>query len=161
MADIPQSHSNDAKIVEQQEKIFDLRLAGLSIREIARKMNLGIGTVSKRLNDETIRRIAPKSDELRLFELAKLDELEDRLVQERNALELGNKPDSVAKLASSQITVMGRRARLMGLDAPEKVAISRDPDSAPLPPALTEAMRQAQEDAEQREAEIRARSNGA
>ena len=153
------SEGNDAKIAAEQEQCYDLRMQGLSIREIARRMHFSVGTVHNRLNDEINKRIAPKSDMLRVFELDKLDDLEARLISERNHIEVGENPDAIVKLANSQVNTMARRARLMGLDAPEKVAISGSL-SPEIPAALRAAMDRATEDAEKREAEIRARGNG-
>lgn len=154
-----QSLGNDAKIVAEQEQCHDLRMQGLSIREIARRMQLGVGTVHNRLNDEINKRIAPKSDQLRIFELDKLDDAEARLIAERNHIELGENPDAVVKLVNSQVSTMARRARLMGLDAPEKVAISGSLET-PVPASLRAAMDRAEEEVSKREAEIRARGNG-
>lgn len=159
MAANPHLAGNEAKINEQQEKAYDLRLQGLSIREIARRMQLGVGTVHNRLNDEINKRIAPRSDQLRIFELDKLDDVEARLIAERNHIELGENPDAVVKLANSQVSTMARRARLMGLDAPEKVAISGSLET-PVPASLRAAMDRAEEEVSKREAEIRARGNG-
>ena len=159
MAHNPASIGNEAKIVAEQEQCYDLRMDGLSIREIARKTRLGMGTVHNRLNDEINKRIAPKSDMLRVFELDKLDDIEARLIAERNAIPVGDNPDAVVKLSNSQVSTMARRARLMGLDAPEKVAISGDVEVS-LPPALKASIERAEEDAEKRGAEIRARLNG-
>lgn len=154
-----QSMGNDAKIAAEQEQCYDLRLQGLSIREIARRVNLGVGTVHNRLSDEINKRIAPKSDELRLFELDKLDDAEARLISERNAISVGDNPDAVVKLINSQVNTMGRRAKLMGLDAPEKVAISGDVEVA-LHPAVKAALDQAEAESVKQGAEIRARLNG-
>lgn len=151
---------NDAKIAAEQERCYELRMQGLSIREIARRVGLGVGTVHNRLNDEINKRIAPKSDMLRVFELDKLDDLEARLIAERNAIALGDNPDAIVKLANSQINTMGRRARLMGLDAPEKVMTIPADTSPEIPAALKAAIEAAEVDAEKRKAEIRARLNG-
>lgn len=160
MAANPHCEGNEAKINDQQEKAYDLRMQGLSIREIARRMQLGVGTVHNRLNDEINKRIAPKSDALRIFELDKLDDVEARLIAERNHIQIGENPDAVVKLANSQVNTMARRARLMGLDAPEKVAITGSLEPT-VPAALQAAMERASEEVSKREAEIRARGNGA
>lgn len=157
MAANPSSIGNDAKIVAEQEQCYDLRMQGLSIREIARRVGLGVGTVHNRLNDEINKRIAPKSDALRVFELDKLDDIEARLIAERNVIPVGDNPDAIVKLVNSQVSTMARRARLMGLDAPEKVAISGHL-SPEIPASLKAAMDRAAEDADKREAEIRARN---
>lgn len=157
----PASAANDAKIAAEQEQCYDLRLEGLSIREVARKTGLSRSTVQNRLNDESIRRIAPRSDALRIQQLDQLDEINSRLQREKDAIHVGDKPDSVVKLSNSQLGVIDRAARLMGTNAPEKVAVTTNRDSLDLPPALAGAMRAAELDAERREAEIRARGNGA
>lgn len=155
----PSSLANEAKIVAEQEQCYDLRMDGLSIREIARRVHLGVGTVHNRLNDEINKRIAPKSDMLRVFELDKLDDAEARLIAERNVIPVGDNPDAVVKLINSQVSTMARRARLMGLDAPEKVAISGDVEVA-LHPAVKAALDQAEAESVKQGAEIRARLNG-
>jgi AcrR family transcriptional regulator len=155
----PSSIGNDAKIVAEQEQCYDLRMQGLSIREIARRVGLGVGTVHNRLNDEINKRIAPKSDMLRVFELDKLDDAEARLIAERNVIPVGDNPDAVVKLINSQVSTMARRARLMGLDAPEKVAISGDVEVA-LHPAVKAALDAAEAESVKQGAEIRARLNG-
>jgi Sigma-70, region 4 len=155
----PHTSANQAKIIAQQEKIFDLREDGKSIREIARLVELSKGTVQNRLDDEWIRRIGPRSDAARDRQLARVAQAEERIIAEKDAIEIGDKPEVIAKLTSTQIGLWTQEAKLLGLFAPEKLQVSGDVEVS-LPPALKASIEQAEGDAAKRGAEIRARLNG-
>jgi len=155
----PSTLANQAKVAAQQEKIFDLREEGKSIREIARLVGVGLGTVQNRLDDEWIRRIGPRSDKARDRQLARVQQAEARIIAEKDAIEIGEKPETIAKLTTTQIGLWTQEAKLLGLFAPEKLQLTGDV-AVSLPPALKASIEQAEADAEKRGAEIRARLNG-
>ncbi|MCW2902263.1 MAG: hypothetical protein JWO67_4528 [Streptosporangiaceae bacterium] len=156
---VPHLAGNQAKVIEQQARVYELRQEGDSIREIARKLNMSRGTVQNRLDDEWIRRIGPLSDALRERDLGRMEDAEQRLMAEKDAIEVGDKPDMIAKLTMSQAAIWDRRAKILGYNAPEKFQVS-GATVVDIPPSLRAAMERAEVDAAKRESEIRARANG-
>jgi transposase len=155
----PHRASNQAKITAEQERIFDLREQGKSIREIAREVGLGLGTVQNRLDDEWIRRIGPRSDKARERQLARVQQAELRIVAEKDAIDVGDKPDVIARLTTTQVNLWTQEAKLLGLFAPEKLQLSGQV-GVELPPAIKAAVEFAEQDAVKRQEEIRVRGNG-
>lgn len=155
----PNVSANQAKIIVQQERCFDLREEGKSIREIARALSISRGTVQNRLDDEWIRRIGPRSDRARDRQLARVAQAEERLTAEKDAIKIGDKPDVIAKLTTTQIGLWTQEAKLLGLFAPEKFQVSGDV-AVELPPSIRAAIDRAEKDALLREEESRARANG-
>jgi DNA-binding Lrp family transcriptional regulator len=158
---LPHLSANQAKIIAEQERCFDLREEGKSIREIARITGLGRQTVVNRLDDEWIRRIGPRSDRRRETQLARIEEAYVRLLAEKDAIEVGENVDAIVRLTNSQVTLFGQEAKLCGLYAPEKLQVSGNVE-VPIPEHLRAAIAEAEEAAERqaaaREAAIRARN---
>jgi predicted transcriptional regulator len=155
----PHLAANQAKIIAQQEKIYELREQGKCIREIAREMGLSKGTVQNRLDDEWIRRIGPLSDKARERQLARVAQAEERIIAEKDAIEVGDNPDAIARLTSTQVGLWAQEAKLLGLFAPDKLQVSGDV-AVELPPGLRAAVERAEADLAKREEEIRARADG-
>lgn len=157
----PHLSANQAKVITEQEKCFDLREEGKSIREIARLTGLSRGTVQNRLDDEWIRRIGPRSDAARERQLAQIADAHMRLVEEKDHIAIGENPDTIAKLTNSQATLWDREAKLLGTYAPEKVSLTGGV-SVEIPEQLRASIAAAEEraraDALVREAAIRGRN---
>ena len=114
MGAVPQCRNNDALVAAQQIQCYELRLTGMSIRAIAKKTGLSVGTVYKRIQSEIAERVLPLAEEVRKMELDRLD----RWLEKLDAQILADK--SVARNVEVAVKVAERRAKLLGIDAPEK-----------------------------------------
>lgn len=113
--------AEQAAILERQLKALELRKRGLSYREIGKKLDVDHTTAYKDVMKE-LKRLARERDdsldELRQLELERLDDL-------ITALEpMARVGDPTA--VNSYIKVMERRAKYLGLDAPEKRDLTSD-----------------------------------
>jgi len=156
---LPHAAANQAKIIGQQERCFDLREQGHSIREIARLTELSRGTVQNRLDDEWIRRIGPRSERHRETQLAQIAQAQERLMAEKDAIDIGENVDAIVKLTNSQANLWDKEAKLLGTYAPEKMTVSGSM-AVRIPEHLREAVLAAEEraraEAAVREAAVRA-----
>jgi hypothetical protein len=118
VGDIPQAHANSVQIAEEQRACYQLRLKGLSIRAIAEELDMAKSTVERRLTAERESRVAPLADEVRQLELDRLDFYMMRLWER---IEVGGK--ATARDVEVSMKVSERRAKLLGLDAPERQQI--------------------------------------
>lgn len=109
------ARANRATTAEEQVRCYQLRLSGLSIRQIARATGLSVGTVSNRIQAEINARVLPLADEVRKMELDRLDGWLARL----NAEIVAGK--AVARNVEVAVKVSERRAKLLGIDAPQQV----------------------------------------
>jgi hypothetical protein len=112
MARPPQARANRATIAAQQVRCYELRLSGMSIRDIAAATSLSVGTVHNRISQEINDRVAPLADELLAIELDRLDRW---LVRLDAQIESGF---AVARNVEVAIRVSERRSGLLGLDSP-------------------------------------------
>ena len=108
----------------RQEKALELRIAGGSYRQIGRQLGVSPKTAYYDVHTElggldTVK--AGLAERLRDLELARCDRLTVALTQRANTGE----PRSVFAL----VKVMERRAKLLGLDAPQKTDVRADADS--------------------------------
>lgn len=106
---------NQATVAEQQEHCYDRRLAGWTLQAIADETGLAIGTVHKRIQARIEARVQPKADELRAVEVDRLDRYLKRLDEQ---IEQGY---AIARNTEVAVRVSERRARLLGIDAPQQV----------------------------------------
>ena len=105
--------------LERRQKAWALRLQGLSVRAIADVLNVSHTAVEKMLQrtiSELHRSELGDADSARLLELERLDVLQASLWQ---GIMEGNVP-AVAQV----IAISARRAKLLGLDAPIKSALT-------------------------------------
>lgn len=137
----PRRRANKATVAEKRARFFSLRLAGHSIRDIARITGSSPNTVQKYINLEVDSIVVPLREELRKVELERLDDLyrravevlerehvhisEGRVVRDLNP-ETGDKStivDDGPVLAAIDraLKIQDRRAKLLGLDAPTSV----------------------------------------
>ena len=115
MGAIPQARDNDAKVAEEQIRCYELRLTGMSIRNIAKATGLSVGCVHNRIQAEIRQRVLPLAEEVRQMELDRLD----RWLTKLDAQIQQNQ--SVARNVEVAVKVAERRARLLGIDAPERI----------------------------------------
>lgn len=102
-------------ILKRQLEALDLRMRGLSFRAIGDKLSISHGQAYKDVMTELARLASErdgKLDELRQLELERLD----MLLKGLEPMARTGNPGAV----NSYIKVMERRAKYLGLDAPEK-----------------------------------------
>lgn len=140
--------ANLAVVGEQEVRCYELRLAGKTFRQIAVETGLAVATVHKRIEAHIAQRVQPLADELRAIEVDRLDRYLvalDAQIQEGRA---------VARNVEVAVRVSERRAKLLGIDAPEKVeAIVTQVTQEDL--ALAELVREANAAAAVAEARLR------
>jgi transcriptional regulator with XRE-family HTH domain len=112
-AKVPQAKLDE--IAARRQQVATLRLAHLSQAEIARKLGVSVGTVNadlQAIRQEWAERRRSSFEEWLDEELAKLDRLE------RALLPLALQGQATA--ADRVLSVMDRRAKLLGLNKPER-----------------------------------------
>ena len=113
-----QSQKNAAQVAEEQLTCYRLRLAGATLDQIAKQTGLSKGTVHTRISKEIAERVEPLAEEVRKMQLDRLDEW---LMQLNKQVREGRQ---VARSIEVALRVEERRAKLMGVDAPERVDVS-------------------------------------
>lgn len=117
---------NRAQRARERVVCFELRLKGYSIRQVAehasRELDWNISgpTAWRRIEEEGVLRTEPAEEALRAQELARLDRY--LLALEEAALS----PDPKDKVAAvnSALKLQERRAKLLGLDAPQRAEVT-------------------------------------
>ena len=105
------------KIVTRRIEALELRKHGATFRQVAAALHVSLGTAYEDVQAElaeAVRLKNKKADQLSELELQRLDRL---LLVLNKAIEAGD-PKAVAQA----IKIATRRARLLGLDAPTKIA---------------------------------------
>lgn len=135
----PPRYTN-AHFAEEQRLCYELRLRGLSIRQIADETGMSPATVHRRIECEIRETVQPLAEEVRAMELDRLDRLQQvalavmgadhPLVSEGRVVRVeqedGTKvalQDHGPVLAAMDrfLKIQDRRAKLLGLDAAVKV----------------------------------------
>lgn len=114
-------HPGEAEAIAlRRSRVLDLRVAGASMRTIAREIGCAASTVCTDLGAEMAalhKATSQKTEHLRSLELARLDAITLRASIKLNGPEW-------FKASQTLLAVSARRARLLGLDAVEKVELS-------------------------------------
>jgi hypothetical protein len=142
------TRANRAAVAEQRVRCYQLRLSGLSVRQIATATGLSVGTVSNRIQAEIDSRVLPLADEVRKVELDRLDGWLARL----NAQIVAGV--AVARNVEVAVRVSERRAKLLGIDAPQQLEATVH-EVTQTDVALAELVREAQAAAAVAEAQLR------
>src|SRR5689334_18681227 len=87
----------------------------MSLDNIAKRLRLSTGTVHNRIQAEIAERVLPLADEVRKMELDRLDRWLAKLDAQIQA------DRSVARNVEVAVKVAERRAKLLGVDAPERI----------------------------------------
>lgn len=167
-----QRQMSDALLAERDEKIWQLRLQGRSLRQIGLAVGLSHVAVKDVLDLGYAERIYPKVDQARLLELERLDELQHRawkVLDDAHVTISGGKivtqvgadgketpladDGPVLHAIDRLLRISERRARLIGMDMPTRVE-PVDP-AGPPQPELLDRIAQARADMEAREAAIK------
>jgi Zn-dependent oligopeptidase len=114
----PHSRANPADRAEQQVEAYTLRLAGLSLREIAARMEVSHTHVANLIRAECEERVLPLADEVRQMEIDRFDSWLWKLHEQ---IEAGHQ---VARNIEVAVKVSERRARLLGVDAPAQAEVN-------------------------------------
>jgi len=99
---------------EKQVKAMELRKAGATFREIGEKLGYTEAGARKAVMSALRKTLREPADELRTLEVERLDAMMQGLWPEA----LRGNPNAVTRV----LNIMERRAKLLGLDAPAKVA---------------------------------------
>jgi hypothetical protein len=144
----PGRRINKAEIAEQQARCYELCLAGHNYRVIAETVGVSLAKVSKLINEHLALRVQPLADELRAVTVDRLDRY---LVKLDSQIQAGV---SVARNVEVAVKVEERRAKLLGIDAPQVVeATVHQVDQTDM--AIAELVREAQAAAAVEEAALR------
>lgn len=133
---------------EQHVAAYELRLRGLTYREIGTAMNVPFQTVHTWCADLAATRTAESREALVAFELDRLDRYLTKLEEQ---IENGR---AVARNIETALRVGERRAKLLGLDAATKVETTVT-EVGPVDLALAELIREAEAAASAEEQRIR------
>lgn len=109
----PYTVANIATVGQQEIQCYELRLAGKTYRQVAEATGLSVGTVHTRISAHLAQRVQPLADELRAVEVDRLDRYLAKLETELDA-------DPIRAIPVA-VKVSERRARLLGIDAPQQV----------------------------------------
>lgn len=124
MVSPPQQKPNGSKIADEQERVFRLKLAGLSHDRIAAELGISHGTVANRLKSAIADHVGPVAEEYADAREAELVELFARSYRIVNDPTL--KPDVRLRAMARCQALNESRRRLRGADAPQSLEISLD-----------------------------------
>lgn len=127
MGHVPQADPNPAEMAERVAQCYALKLRGFSYRRIAEEMGLSVATVHKHVTRALAERVDPLVEQYRAIELDKLESAEARLWEQ---VEDGS-PRGLARNVEVLLKLSERRAKLLGMDAPERQQIEATIDSRP------------------------------
>lgn len=112
--------AQEAAIIRRQS-VLELRLTGLSLRQIATRLTVDHGTVSRDIQHalkESAERGAHLTETYKQLELSRLDAL---LATVHGAMDLAETPGLTLQAVDRALRISERRAKLLGLDAPDPV----------------------------------------
>lgn len=115
----PPHPGEEARIAARRVRVLDLRKSGASYRVIAKTLNVDVATAWADVHAELgeLRRLAASgAEDVKALELQRLDALTAGLF--KKATQRGGDQGAVTAL----VRVSERRAKLLGLDAPVKLA---------------------------------------
>jgi DNA-binding Lrp family transcriptional regulator len=101
--------------VRGERDLYEMKLSGMTYRQIAEVVKLAPSTVYERIKKRIAEEVQPLADELRAVEVDRLDRWLRRLDAQIEA------DQYVARNVEVAVRVSERRAKLLGIDAPEKV----------------------------------------
>lgn len=120
----PTADPNPAEVAAVQQRCFDLKLKGHSVRAIASMLNMPKSTVQDKLEQAYKDLVQPQAEQARALEVERYDawllRLEDK-VSTLSASEAGVSLDELCKVTATQVRVSERRAALLGINAPVQV----------------------------------------
>ncbi len=127
------AHPMTVSVEQQRLKALDLRGEGKSYRKIADAMGIDVARAHQLVIeglDELMTQSAESAEQVRVLEIARLDDLLDRTLiklslQRREMVTKDGQtvfvPDPNEKTIEAVLKIMERRARFLGLDAPQEI----------------------------------------
>lgn len=118
---------NEAQAYEERRVCYDLRLAGYSWERIAELASVEVGwkvsasTARRRIEEEGLARTQPAEEALRAQELDRLDRY---LLECEDVASKAEKGSERLAALDRALRIGERRAKLLGLDAPERSEVS-------------------------------------
>jgi hypothetical protein len=109
-------------VVDRQNRALEYRKAGKSYPWIADAMGYSLNGVFKAVKTALKRCGKPAADEVRIMELERLDRLWQNLWGQDGSLIECKSADDLVKKTDAMIRISKRRADMLGIDAPVKVA---------------------------------------
>lgn len=117
----PQARPNTAQHADRNATIFNLRVAGLTVRQIAEQVHLSPTRVQEILTEEIGARVGPAAEEYVTLREAELSALWKRTFAIMAASE---DPDTRLKAVDRLVRINESRRRLRGADAPEALTVA-------------------------------------
>jgi transposase len=113
----PKAHQapDAAEIAKQQAGCYQLQLDGLSIREIAKRTGLSVGTVHRRINAQCVAIVQPLAEQVRARHL---EQIKTWLARINAQIE---RDYAVARNVEVGTRLLEREAKLLGIDAPQQI----------------------------------------
>ncbi|MEU8866900.1 hypothetical protein [Streptomyces umbrinus] len=121
MAAPPQARPNTAQHADRDTKIFNLRVAGLTVRQIAGEVDLSATRVQEILTEEIGARVGPAAEEYVTLREAELSALWKRTFA---IMATAEDADTKLKAVDRLVRINESRRRLRGADAPEALNIA-------------------------------------
>lgn len=107
---VPYSGRNREEKAEMKKRAYEMRLAGMTVREISSALGISTGTVSTYTKEASLEVISPVVEEYRQVEDERLDTLYQAAI--------GPALDGSARHIEMVLKLSERRAKLWGLDKP-------------------------------------------
>ncbi|WP_055491021.1 hypothetical protein [Streptomyces sp. TP-A0356] len=123
MAVPPQARPNTAQHADRNATIFNLRVAGLTVRQIATQVELSPTRVQEILTEEIGARVGPAAEEYVALREAELSALWKRAY---TIMTTAEDPDTRLKAVDRLLRINESRRRLRGADAPEALTVALD-----------------------------------
>lgn len=117
----PQARPNTAQHADRNATIFNLRVAGLTVRQIAKQVHLSPTRVQEILTEEIGARIGPAAEEYVALREAELSALWKRAF---SIMATADDADTRLKAMDRLVRINESRRRLRGADAPEALTIA-------------------------------------
>ena len=110
------------RVLDQQARAFELRVAGHNIREIAAELGVSMATAHRRIEDEITDRQWIPPDKVQAWRELELDRL-DKLHRATLAAAAGADRGTTLAAVDRMLRISERRSKLLGLDTPVEVKL--------------------------------------
>ncbi|MFD8392533.1 hypothetical protein ACFV2N_25890 [Streptomyces sp. NPDC059680] len=119
----PQARPNPARQADRNATIFNLRVAGLTVRQIAEQVHLSPTRVQEILTEEIGTRVGPAAEEYVALREAELTALWKRAF---TIMSTAEDADTRLKAMDRLVRINESRRKLRGADAPEAFTVALD-----------------------------------
>src|SRR5664279_4372348 len=125
------------RIADECAKVADLRALGLSFRAIAQALGLELTTAHRRWTEALSMRVVPNIEEAIKASLARLDLLDERLIDGLRSADL---PVRLKAVDSARKIDESRRV-LLGANQPQRITVTDSGESSEIDAAIIELSR--------------------